>query len=182
VLSASGSQQATGLFGEPILLICHSHGLNRHVDTTMQGFFVWVGRIGVLNSSSCDGLSKSESSAGRLVLRCRLVVRCHLYSRNDFFFGCYTAAQLALQLHQDRTQGLVLFSSVQSHLFSSPIGAQTLKMPVPHPPPNVRAYTRTPSHNHTRSAVGAQIISLRSANLFISTSAGHGRVGDSRTA
>jgi len=32
-------------------------------------------------------------------------------------------------------------------------------MPVPYPPPHVGAYTRTPSHNHTCSAVGAQIIS-----------------------
>jgi len=55
VLSASGSQQAMGPFGGPILLICHSHGLNMHVDPTMQGFFVWVGKIGLLN---CDGLSK----------------------------------------------------------------------------------------------------------------------------
>ena len=78
MLSASGSQQATGPFGEPILLICHSHGLDRHVDPTMQGFLVWVGRIGVLN---CDGLSKSESSAGWVVFRCRLVVLCHLYIR-----------------------------------------------------------------------------------------------------
>ena len=30
-----------------------------------------------------------------------------------------------------------------SHLFSSPIGARTLKMPVPYSPPNVGAYTRT---------------------------------------
>ena len=39
-------------------------------------------------------------------------------------------------------------SSVQfnSHLFLSPIGARTLKMPVPYLPPNVGAYTRTPSH------------------------------------
>jgi len=38
-----------------------------------------------------------------------------------------------------------LFSSVQlnSHLFLSPIGARTLKMPVPYSPPNVGAYTRT---------------------------------------
>jgi len=33
---------------------------------------------------------------------------------------------------------------VQSHLFLSPIGARTLKMPVPYPPPNVESYTRTP--------------------------------------
>jgi len=33
-----------------------------------------------------------------------------------------------------------------SHLFLSPIGARTLQMPVPYPPPNVEAYTRTPSH------------------------------------
>jgi hypothetical protein len=33
-----------------------------------------------------------------------------------------------------------------SHLFLSPIGARTLKMPVPYPPPSVGAYTRTPSH------------------------------------
>jgi len=38
-------------------------------------------------------------------------------------------------------------SSVQSHLFLSPIGAQTLKMPVPYSPPIVGAYTRTPSHD-----------------------------------
>jgi len=39
-------------------------------------------------------------------------------------------------------------SSVQfnSHLFVSPIGARTLKMPVPYSPPSVGAYTRTPSH------------------------------------
>ena len=42
--------------------------------------------------------------------------------------------------------GLTVFSSVQSHLFSGPIGARTLKMPVPFPPPNVGVYTRTPSH------------------------------------
>jgi len=43
---------------------------------------------------------------------------------------------------------IVSFSSVQfnSHLFLSPIGARTLKMPVPYPPPNVGAYIRTPSH------------------------------------
>jgi len=33
-----------------------------------------------------------------------------------------------------------------SHLFLSPIGARTLKMPVPYSPPNAVAYTRTPSH------------------------------------
>jgi len=33
-----------------------------------------------------------------------------------------------------------------SHLFLSLIGAQTLKMPVPYPPPSVGAYTQTPSH------------------------------------
>jgi len=38
------------------------------------------------------------------------------------------------------------FSSVQSHLFLSPIGARTLKMPVPYSPPSVGVYTRTPSH------------------------------------
>ena len=32
------------------------------------------------------------------------------------------------------------------HLFLSLIGAWTLKMPVPYPPPSVGAYTRTPSH------------------------------------
>jgi len=49
--------------------------------------------------------------------------------------------------------------SVSSHLFLSLIEARTLKMPVPYPPPNVGAYTRTPSHNNLSSAVGAQIIS-----------------------
>jgi len=37
-------------------------------------------------------------------------------------------------------------SSVQSHLFLSPIGTRTLKMPVPYSPPNMGDYTRTPSH------------------------------------
>ena len=40
-------------------------------------------------------------------------------------------------------------------------------MPVPYPPPNVGAYTQTPSHNHPCSAVGAQIISLRSDDLVV---------------
>ena len=35
-MSASGSQQATGPFGEPILLICYSHGLNRPVDPLFE--------------------------------------------------------------------------------------------------------------------------------------------------
>jgi len=59
------------------------------------------------------------------------------------------------------------FSSVQSHLFLSPIGARTLNMPVPYSPPSVGVYTRTPSHNHPCSAVGAQIISLRSHDLVV---------------
>jgi len=39
-------------------------------------------------------------------------------------------------------------SPVQFNLvfFLSLIGAQTLKMPVPHSPPNVEGYTRTLSH------------------------------------
>jgi len=44
--------------------------------------------------------------------------------------------------------------------FQSPIGTRTLKVPVPYPPPNVEGYTRTPSHKHSCSAVGAQITSL----------------------
>jgi len=38
------------------------------------------------------------------------------------------------------------FSSVQfnSHFILSPIGARTLKMPVPYLPPSVGAYTQTP--------------------------------------
>jgi len=35
------------------------------------------------------------------------------------------------------------------------------------PPPNVGAYTRTPSHYHPCSAVGAQIFSLRSHDLVV---------------
>jgi len=61
----------------------------------------------------------------------------------------------------------VQFSSVQSHLFLSPIGAWTLKMPVPYSPSNVETYTRTPSHNHPCSAVGTQNISLRSDDLVM---------------
>jgi len=59
------------------------------------------------------------------------------------------------------------FCSLQSHLFLSPIGARTLKMPVPYLPPNVGVYTRTPSHNHPCSAVGTQIIFLRSEDLVV---------------
>ena len=33
-----------------------------------------------------------------------------------------------------------------SHVFLSQIGARTVEMPVPYPPPNVGAYTQTPSH------------------------------------
>ena len=54
MLSARGYLEATDHFGELILLNCHFHGLNKHVDPTMQGFFVWVGKIGALN---CDCLS-----------------------------------------------------------------------------------------------------------------------------
>ena len=36
--------------------------------------------------------------------------------------------------------------SVQFLLFLSLIGARTLKMPVPYPPPNVGAYTRLEGH------------------------------------
>jgi len=40
-------------------------------------------------------------------------------------------------------------------------------MPVPYLPPSVGSYTRTPSHNHSCSAVGAQIISLTSDDLVV---------------
>ena len=63
--------------------------------------------------------------------------------------------------------GVFQFSSVQSHLFLSPIGARTLKMPVPYTPPSVGAYTRTPSHNHP--CWEWQIISLRSDDLAQTT-------------
>jgi len=36
--------------------------------------------------------------------------------------------------------------TVQFSSFLSPIGARTLKIPVPYSPPSVGAYTRTPSH------------------------------------
>jgi len=39
--------------------------------------------------------------------------------------------------------GIVQFNS---HLFLIPIGAWTLEMPVPYPPPSVGACTQTPSH------------------------------------
>ena len=54
-----------------------------------------------------------------------------------------------------------MLSSVQSHLFLSLIGARTLKMPVPYRVASqcVESYTRTPSHHHLSSAVGAQITS-----------------------
>jgi len=43
------------------------------------------------------------------------------------------------------TDGMAQPISVQSHLFSSPTGAQTLMVPVPYPPPSVEGYTRIPS-------------------------------------
>ena len=52
----------------------------------------------------------------------------------------------------------------KSHLFSSPIGARTLGIPVPYSPPSVGAYSRTPSRQPT---VRVQIISLRSDGLVV---------------
>jgi len=40
-------------------------------------------------------------------------------------------------------------------------------MPVPYSLPSVEVYTRTPSHNHPSSDLGAQITSLRSHNLVV---------------
>ena len=57
------------------------------------------------------------------------------------------------------------FSSVQSHLLLSPIGARTLKVSVPYLPPSVGSYTRTPSQSC--SAVGEQLTSLRSSDLVV---------------
>jgi len=50
-----------------------------------------------------------------------------------------------------------------------PLRLPRAQMPVPYSPPNVGAYTRTPSHNHydSCSAVGAQITSLRSDDLVM---------------
>ena len=67
----------------------------------------------------------------------------HSRSSIIFSFLCFAATQLALYIKYIRNGK---FSSVQSHLFLSPIGAWTLKMPVPYLPPNVEVYTQTPSH------------------------------------
>jgi len=48
-----------------------------------------------------------------------------------------------------------------------PLRLPRAQMPVPYSPPSVGAYTRTPSHNHYCSAIGAQIISLRSDDLVV---------------
>ena len=60
---------------------------------------------------------------------------------------------------------VVRISGLPVHL--SPIGARTLQMPVPYLPPNVGVYPRTPSHNHSCSAVGAQIISPKLGDLVV---------------
>jgi hypothetical protein len=39
-------------------------------------------------------------------------------------------------------------------------------MPVPYLPPNVKGYTRTPSHNHMCSTVGAQVVSVTFRTAF----------------
>jgi len=70
------------------------------------------------------------------------------------FWGAYLRVSFFLSIQ-----------SIQSHLFPSPIGARTLKVPVPYSSPNVESYTWTPSHNHSCSDVGAQITSLRSDDL-----------------
>ena len=41
-------------------------------------------------------------------------------------------------------------------------------MHVPYPPPNLGAYTRTPSHNNPCSAVGAQIMSRSLGRMILS--------------
>jgi len=48
-----------------------------------------------------------------------------------------------------------------------PLRLPRAQMPVPISPSNVGVYARTPSHNHPCSAVGAQIISLRSDDLVV---------------
>jgi len=40
-------------------------------------------------------------------------------------------------------------------------------MHVTYPPPNLEAYTRTPSHNHSCSAVGAQIMSRSLGRMIL---------------
>ena len=40
-------------------------------------------------------------------------------------------------------------------------------MPVPYSPPSVESYTQTPSHDHSYSAVGAQITSLKLGDLVV---------------
>jgi len=58
-----------------------------------------------------------------------------------------------------------LFISI-SFMFKSN-WAWTLQMPVPYSPPSVESYSRTPSHDHSYSAVGAQITSLKLGDLVV---------------
>jgi len=57
------------------------------------------------------------------------------------------------------------FSSVQSHLFLSLIGARTLKMPVPYPPPNVEGYTQTRTPSQTWVTISVRPKGHRSSSL-----------------
>jgi len=63
---------------------------------------------------------------------------CEMYSRGLDGAPCVTPPS-------SRTDISVL-CSVQSHLFLSPTGVRTLKIPVPYLPSNVGSYTQTPSH------------------------------------
>jgi len=94
---------------------------------------------------------------------CGVWCKHHVLNVTDVFSSVWPRRRLI-----SRSPGRSMrFSSVQSHFFLSPIGGRTLKMPVPYPPPNLGAYTRTPSHNHPCSAVGAHIISLRLDDLVV---------------
>jgi len=83
--------------------------------------------------------------------------------------NCYGRGIQVTKFFQGRLmiQGQRGRCSFQSHLCLSPIGAWTLQMPVPYSPPSVESYTQTPSHDHSYSAVGAQITSLRLGDLVV---------------
>ena len=96
-----------------------------------------------IDSADCvkwrETLPSQEESAGRDVPMGQLVTKV-LVSRESPLPPC--------QIWSGHNSSDVYIAPIQfnSHLFLSLIGARTLKMPVPYPPPSVGAYTQTPSH------------------------------------
>ena len=98
------------------------------------------GRIESIKSASKRSPKVTLKTCPRLLLEilisCRICISKYSRYAVAFFVLFIKSTHLAFQYIQD---GSVQFSFIF-------IGARTLKMPVPYPPPSLGAYTRTPSH------------------------------------